>query len=167
MDIPYPVASDVPELGLLIDQKVELLAKKYFTPGSPSESALGLLLVVFYHQNPTKAKRKSSWFGHKDTNTPENVPFERWILHIECKLPANESDRTPGPIRPPDVSKQSFEENMIAIYDHVDTEKDHIPPITTLDVSPFAYEIEVGTTDHRLRSSDDETWGNYIKKMLD
>lgn len=165
-DIPYPIATDVPELEQLIDQKIDILTKKFFSLTHMTEPTSGKLQVVFYYQTP-KTKRKSSWFSHKDTQAPENIAWERWLINVECLL-SSQPDHKPSPGSPTDLSRHSFEQNMLQIMDYVGNQKDHIPPITTLDVSPFPYEIVVGSSEHsQAHSHDDETWGNYIKKMLD
>lgn len=68
-----------------------------------------------------------------------------------------------------DISIESFESNLLKIIDIVDTHKDHIPPITSLESSPFPYTIEVErrAPNRTYLTNDDESWGKYIKKMLD
>lgn len=78
-----------------------------------------------------------------------------------------------------ELSMKSFEECLLKIYDIVDREKDHIPPITTLDTAPFPYKIEIVLTENSSQQQQqqqeqqqqqggvDEGWGTYIKKILD
>lgn len=173
MGVPYPVASSLPDLDSLFDQKIDQLIKKNFgTADSLSEPKVGQLLVLF-HNNPSKIKKKLSWFGHlKDDALQETSVWESWRINVNCrpvlteKLLADASSRHDKGVQ---LLRQSFEETIMAIYENIDASKEHIPPITTLDVSPFPYEIEVDPKSPKKPPPppDDESWGNYIKKMLD
>lgn len=173
MGIPYPVANNLPDLDSLFDQKIDQLIKKDFgSADSLSQPKVGQLLVLF-HKNPSKIKKKSLWFGHvKDDIQQETTVWESWQINVNCRpVPPEKllADTSSMHDRGVQQSRKSFEENLMAIYEKIDSSKDHIPPITTLDVSPFPYEIEVDPKSSKKPPPppDDESWGNYIKKMLD
>lgn len=171
MDIAYPMAADMPDLDSLIDHKIDQLIKKDFTL---NKSSVGQIVVLFLHKSPSKTKKKSGWFGHvRDDESEEAAAWETWILNVNC-LPMS-TEVVFGDIslnsaeRLLQLSLLSFEDNLLQIMDLVDKHKDHIPPIMTLDVSPFPYKIEIdpGVETKQPPSPNDESWGRYIKKMLD
>ncbi|CAK9435744.1 uncharacterized protein LODBEIA_P04510 [Lodderomyces beijingensis] len=116
----------------------------------------------------------------------ENVRvWETWTLNIEC-LPieeriTNRRRETHGArgynhSHAVEVSMQNFEMNLLRIYDAVERERDHVPPITTLEVAPFAYRINILpspsspatlTPPPPPSAGEEEGWGTYIKKILD
>lgn len=172
MGIPYPVANNLPDIDSLFDQKIDQLIKKDFgSADSLSQPKVGQLLVLFH--KTSKIKKKSLWFGHvKDDLLQDPSVWELWRINVNCrpvppeKLPADTALMHDKGVQ---LSRQSFEETLMTIYEKIDSKKDHIPPITTLDVSPFPYEIEVDPKSPKKPPPppDDESWGNYIKKMLD
>jgi autophagy-related protein 101 len=116
------------------------------------------LIIQFLDKKSTK--KKTGWFGKVDSSEDLKV-WESWIIVVTC-LPVQESPDNH------DLSVQSFENNLHTIVDIVDTHKDHIPPITSLESSPFPYSIEIEPISLSYRTEgDNESWGKYIKKMLD
>lgn len=116
------------------------------------------LTIQFLDKKSTK--KKTGWFGKVDSLEDLKV-WESWIIVVTC-LPVQESSDNQ------DLSVQSFENNLHTIVDIVDTHKDHIPPITSLESSPFPYSIEIEPISLSYRTEgDNESWGKYIKKMLD
>lgn len=183
-DIPYPFASDQNDLDTLIDQKINELIKRDFE--NIDEVKLSSIMIQFYDPKTAKS-RKSSWFGQKD-NTEHLKSWESWIIKIKClpmnvtSLSSTTSDLTTAigtgtntitssetgindkKIQDQNIltSIESFEENLNDIIDIVDNNKDHIPPITSLDSSPFPYEIK-----NIIGYNTEESWGKYIKRILD
>ncbi|KAG7666132.1 uncharacterized protein J8A68_000389 [[Candida] subhashii] len=160
-------------------------------------------------------KKKSGWFGKSEpSDSGKSLKiWENWIINIKC-LPIEETstnNSTPsgtggGATAQSDKQAQdngrnsspytgniqtsiaSFEENINRVIDLVDSHKEHIPPITSLESSPFPYEIVVIQPPQRTDSRDishqthpspsgsgnskdenpnEESWGTYIKKILD
>lgn len=63
------------------------------------------------------------------------------------------------------ISIESFESNLNKINDIADRHKDHIPPITSLESAPFPYSIDLESkVDYNVA---DQSWGGYIRKILD
>lgn len=167
------MADNLPELDSLIDEKINLLIKQRFD----SRHKIGHIRVQFLEKDSTKAKKKSGWFGKTDSSEEVKI-WESWLINIDC-LPIEditESRQTQTRPNAIELSVQSFEHNLHRIIHLVDTHKDHIPPITSLESSPFPYNIEVqGNNLNAPYASDDttqgehdgESWGKYIKKMLD
>ncbi|KAK6459489.1 autophagy-related protein [Scheffersomyces xylosifermentans] len=70
------------------------------------------------------------------------------------------------------ISISSFEENLTRVIDIADSHKNHIPPIMTLESSPFPYVISLHLPEKVKEykgegNEEEESWGKYIKKMLD
>ncbi|QEL59674.1 hypothetical protein CJJ09_001756 [Candidozyma auris] len=151
MGVTYPVASNLPDVDSLFDQKIDQLIKKDFgSADSLRQPKVGQLLISF-HKNPSKIKKKSSWFGHlKDDVSQETTVWESWRINVNCR-----------PVPP-----ESLSADTSSVHDRGQRS---YSPITTLDVSPFPYEIEIDPKSPKKPPPppDDESWGNYIKKMLD
>ncbi|EGW32264.1 uncharacterized protein SPAPADRAFT_138327 [Spathaspora passalidarum NRRL Y-27907] len=191
LNITYPIAVNLPDLDSLIDERINQLVKSNFDRRLPSK---GVVNIQFLDKDG-HIKKKTGWFGGKvDTQTSDNLKaWESWIINVEC-LPIDErptETSSPQTDQPPAThprdnnystnmvkSIKSFELNLIKIIDSVDRHKQHIPPITTLESSPFPYKISVleaetvTATGSEASSSSvrteqiDESWGDYIKKML-
>lgn len=143
MDVAYPVAANMPDLDTLIDQRIDELIKREFAAVRAAKRAL--LSVSFFD---SATKKKLGWFGLGD----DKRRWETWSIAVTC-LPVG-AEQLPA-------SLKLFEEAVARVWDLVDKHKEHIPPIVTLDTAPFPYVISLGAEPH------DETWGRYIKKMLD
>lgn len=168
----------------MIDEKVDQLLRKYFHPSASSEqqqqevSPYGLVSsnpgiyedrnvkwghvkIRFFDKQVTKSKKKTGWFGQgKNDDTEDTKLWETWIINIKC-LPLDNQFESPMK-----VSAHSFEETLLKIITIADTNKEHIPPITSLDTSPFPYTIDV-EQELEAANDDDASWGTYIKKILD
>ncbi|XBA47259.1 hypothetical protein SBP28_001726 [Candidozyma auris] len=86
MGVTYPVASNLPDVDSLFDQKIDQLIKKDFgSADSLRQPKVGQLLISF-HKNPSKIKKKSSWFGHlKDDVSQETTVWESWRINVNCR----------------------------------------------------------------------------------
>jgi hypothetical protein len=136
------MTSNLPDLDAMIDEKIDLLLRLM----EKHDVRSGQISISFHE----KAKKKSGWFGKEN----ERV-WEHWRIKVTCLPVRSTTNLIPY--------EQNFEDNIAKIVNIVDTHKDHIPAITSLESSPFPYTIDVGDRDER---SDDESWGNYIKKIL-
>lgn len=193
LDIPYPMADNMTDLDTLIDERINQLIKKVFqeptvashvSSSSDDRIKTGQVMIQFYNVMK-KLKKKSGWFGLAKEEDEEQKIWESWIVNVKC-IPideksggaggngplqlANKDSDTSSRSSAIDVSITSFEENLHTIIDIADTHKDHIPPITSLESSPFPYSIDVGKTISRgvhYTTTEEESWGKYIKKMLD
>lgn len=148
-------------MDTLIDEKIDDLITHQFNYNSTHNFPQGKIaqIMVDFHENATKSKKKSTWFGGKDPPDHDLKLWESWLIHIKC-LPVDSNTNSMA------LSVESFESNLHKIVDLVDSHKNHIPPITSLETSPFPYSI---TVDKQVDTSyeTDESWGKYIKKMLD
>lgn len=168
MDVPYPMALGLPDLDSLIDHRIDQLIRKDFSSSSTSGPSAGQLAIVFLDKDGKK--KKLGWFGSKDDD-PHASKWESWFINVNC-LPLSSANAVSGDDnlnkaeRLLQLSIASFEENLLEIMTLVDKSKDHIPPIMTLDVSPFPYEIVVDPKG-QPPAADDETWSQYIKKIMD
>lgn len=176
MDVAYPMAANLADLDSLIDVRIEELIKKDFGAGASSTlPRVGQLVIQFLDSNATKAKKKSGWFGHVTEDETRPRVWETWVVNVNC-LPLGASDQVvPGDqtVNPAErvlqLSLLSFESALNEVTDLVDSHKAHIPPIMTLDVLPFPYEIKIDPRAEvgRPPPADDESWGHYIKKIID
>ncbi|ODV80208.1 uncharacterized protein CANTADRAFT_89783 [Suhomyces tanzawaensis NRRL Y-17324] len=174
LSVTYSMAENLPELDTLIDEKVNQLIKLQFDTSNQGVSH-GHVIVQFLDKKAGKSKR-TGWFGKSETSDDLKL-WESWIVSVEC-LPMATSDHggDGGPCLNPqdknrniEVSIQSFEENLHKIFTIVDSHKDHIPPITSLESLPFPYTIDVERNLSKLNyaTEGNDSWGGYIKKMLD
>lgn len=135
MGIPYPVANNLPDIDSLFDQKIDQLIKKDFgSADSLSQPKVGQLLVLFH--KTSKIKKKSLWFGHiRDDLLQDTSVWELWRINVNCrpvppeKLPADAALMHEKGVQ---LSRQSFEETLMTIYEKIDSKKDHIPLLQRL-----------------------------------
>lgn len=171
-EIPYPFASDLPELDSLIDEKINQLIHDKFNyfhrdmieQLNSDDVKYGQLSIQFFDNNP-QVKKKTGWFGQgKDHNAKV---WESWIIQVKC-IPMAHTESSANSINSDEnvlISIKSFEANLNKINDIADTHKDHIPPITSLESSPFPYSIDLESKlDYNV---EDQSWGGYIRKILD
>lgn len=137
----------MPDLDLLIDQKVQKLMGRF---DHTKPRSAGRIMVLFLDKLP-QLKKKSSWFGKGDSQDDAQV-WETWVINAVCF--------SHNVVHSPSV--QSFERCLYKILSLVDEHKDHIPLITSLDSAPFLYTIKVDTEE-----PSEDSWGKYIKKILD
>ncbi|EGV65071.1 hypothetical protein PSN45_004958 [Yamadazyma tenuis] len=179
LGVPYPVASDLPDLDSLVDEKIDQLIRMGFSFNntdliSPlnAEVKYGVVTVRFLDLPTTKSKKKTGWFGQGKSDDEVDLKlWESWIIQIKC-LPVLSESSSDKKLHQADhhldpnvaASVSSFEDNLLKIIDIADSHKDHIPPITSLESAPFPYVINVELLERK--PSEDESWGSYIKKIL-
>lgn len=179
LDVPYPLVSGMPQIDVAIDSKIDQFIKTTFSPALTAElPAVGQILINFSQKVPPKSKKRSGWFGYARDDSPNaSYCWESWVINVNC-LPFNYRDTPPmqsslGTMNNAErllrLSALSFEDTVNEILSLADTHKDHIPAILTIDVAPFPYEIVVDQTrtSKRPPAADDETWTQYIKKLMD
>ncbi len=179
LEVPYPRADNMPELDDLISERSGELARHL------GEAGEGQVMIQFY-DGLKKLKRKTGWFGAKLESETQRL-WELWVVNVRCPggatggagastaAPAAPTAATaataapPGPAVPAGLAalRASFRDNLATIVDIVDTHKDHIPPITLLESLPFPYSIAAGARIAGNYTTQEESWGKYIKKMLD
>lgn len=174
LGIPYPIADGLSDLDSLLDEKINEFVTNL---KSGLSETIPIILVQFFDKDPFKARKKSGWFGQSKSHEDLKL-WEQWSISVHCELdPGRHSGAKPlAMVEPEDlkVSTASFESNLNKIIEFADLNKHHIPPITSLDSCPFPYTIEVCpignmgtiTTDPQPQNTDD-TWGNYIKNILE
>ncbi len=168
MNVTYPLASNLPDLDSLIDEKINKLIHSLKEP--PNR---GKIEIQFLGKSNTSSgnknnnKKKSGWFSNSTYIEKEELKtWEVWRIEIEV-LPLDQTNKNIN------TSIRSFEGNMGKIYDIIDKYKEHIPPITSLDSAPFPYRILIpslsgSTSDKSTQTLEgEEGWGTYIKKILD
>ncbi|RCK64137.1 hypothetical protein Cantr_10554 [Candida viswanathii] len=159
MNVTYPLASNLPDLDSLIDEKINK-----FIHSLTESSNRGKIEVQFLSKSSNK--KKTGWFSNSTYIDKEELKvWEVWRIDIEV-LPLDQTNSNTQ------KSIRNFESNMGKVYDIIDKYKEHIPPITTLDSAPFPYKILIPdlnhTTDQATQTHEgEEGWGTYIKKILD
>lgn len=188
------MTTDLPDLDSLIDEKINQLIKKKFDnsslqtqdPDQTHNAKMGQVVIQFLDKEVTKSKKRTGWFGQGKTSDSEDLKlWESWKINVKClpltkgsgddKFAFGQTTRTNDKDKDAyeqsvALSVNSFENNMKKVIDIADSHKDHIPPITSLDSSPFPYTIDVerkAPDNMNYTVGDEESWGNYIKKMLD
>lgn len=171
------------EIKILEDDQSSLLlpnTKSNLNAEDSDTFKWGQIIIYFLDKSTAKIKKKTGWFGQgKSDNEGDLSPWESWTINIKC-LPLD-SDRNTSSTKDIsnvssmvglneskdnlELSTESFDENMQYIVYISDTHKDHIPPITSLESSPFPYSIEIKPDSSTTK--DDASWGQYIKKILD
>lgn len=145
------MANDTPEIDSQIDENIDTVIKRDF---EMNETKYSQITINFYDPKTTKSKKKG-WFGGKEEGEDVRL-WESWTIYIKC-LPISQEKLEKDPNI--SLSITSFETALLQIIDTADIHKDHIPPITSLESSPFPYKIDI--------TKGDDTWGSYIKKILD
>lgn len=142
LGVTYPCVENS-EVETLIEDKLIQLIKLERTTSS-KQIQVG---VQFFEKRP----KKPSWFG----KTSEDVCWEQWVININIDQ---------------EISRKRIEnqvrEILLSIVGVVNTNKEHIPPITTTDATPFPYQIVVPSSDQSNNATTIEGWGSVIKKML-
>ncbi|KAM9931881.1 hypothetical protein OXX80_008474 [Metschnikowia pulcherrima] len=174
LEIPYPMVVGVPDIDSAIDERIDQLIKRDFSSATHNAEPSVGQIVVSFAQKATKSKKKSGWFGHVKEE-PASTVWETWTINVNC-LPLSYSEHQPSgltnAVNPAErllrLSALSFEATLNEILNLANTHKDHIPPIMTLDVCPFPYEITVDPQSAaNPPAADDETWAQYIKKLME
>ncbi|KAG5368519.1 hypothetical protein CJU90_0724 [Yarrowia sp. C11] len=162
LNITYPhpllgTAKENQELAQLLDENASLLSRSLENgeradlelPATPTElsrakqtevapvgSVPGVVLgetdmtVQFFE----KRTKKSTWFGKNDDKL-----WEQWrvsIRAVTCRSDV-ETEKMRG------LVQQQLQSILMAMAADVNGNKDHIPPITTVETSPFPYKVAV------------------------
>lgn len=143
MGITYPIATNVPAIDTQIDFKIDQLVKQLDRDRATSSQ----IKIIFQD----KSRKKTGWFSKED-----ELIWECWKINVNCQSIDKKNQLKI------DQYVQDFESNVFKIIDIIDTHKEHIPAITSLESSPFPFSIEISKPDKK----DDESWGDYIKKIL-
>lgn len=125
VDVTYPIATH-PETEDLVKQRAKELALRLRESSTNSQA----VQLQFF----SRRVKKSAWFAKT-----HNFCWETWEISLNIEG-----------TRPVDIAQQSLARShfskelqraLMEVVVAVDANKDHIPPITTTDVSPFLYEI--------------------------
>lgn len=167
------------DIDSTIDQKIDQLIKQDFSLAAHSgEASVGQIVVLFSQKHPAKSKKRSGWFGQVREEPSALVTcWESWTINVNClPLLYREHQQFSGPATTVNATEKllklsalSFEATLNEIMELANVHKDHIPPIVTLDVCPFPFEISVDpkSTANLPPAADDETWTQYIKKLME
>ncbi|GEQ71844.1 hypothetical protein JCM33374_g5530 [Metschnikowia sp. JCM 33374] len=173
------MVAGAPDIDSVLDQKIDQLIKQDFASAThSSEPAVGQIVLSFSQKVATKSKKRSGWFGHvKEDASPTTTCWESWIINVNClPLSYRGQQHLSGPASTVNsaekllrLSALSFETTVNEILALANTHKDHIPPIMTLDVCPFPFDITIDpqSTTTLPPAADDETWTQYIKKLME
>ncbi|KUJ19867.1 DUF1649-domain-containing protein [Mollisia scopiformis] len=137
LDLCLPFVEE-PELETMIDQRTAALVRQLDTSsdmGMRSTGVRGLMAVQFFEK-----KRRKAWF----TKGEEEICWEQWTLNITLATPRTESER--AKVRK--AMEAMLLKAAMRIVTTVNTHKDHIPPITTIDSNPFPYQIIINPKDN-------------------
>ncbi|KAF7907200.1 uncharacterized protein EAF01_004787 [Botrytis porri] len=132
LDMTLPYIENV-EIETLIDQRTAALVRQLDTTsetGARNTGVRGQMAVQFFEK-----KRRKAWF----TKGEEEVCWEQWTLDVTLATPRTESER--AKVR--NAMEAMLLKAAMKIVTTVNTEKDHIPPITTSEANPFPYQITI------------------------
>lgn len=179
LEVPYPMVTGAPDIDSKIDSKVDELIKLRFSlPSHSSEPSVGQIVVLFSQKVAAKSKKRSGWFGHVKEEPPASTAcWESWTINVNCLPLLYQEHQQPSSagntVNPGEtllrLSALSFESTVSEIMELADKHKDHIPPIMTLDVCPFPFDIATDPLSAAKLppAADDETWAQYIKKLME
>ncbi|RKU43559.1 hypothetical protein DL546_002731 [Coniochaeta pulveracea] len=143
LDISLPYIPDA-ELETMIDQRTQALVRQLDAErhqphaggggGGGGGSGRGQVTVQFYERRRRKA---TAWnmLGRGD----EEVCWERWTVKVTVAEPRTETER----LKVRQATKATLLRTVQKIVTYVNTHKDHIPPITTMESNPFPYQISI------------------------
>lgn len=107
----------------------------------------GQFTIKFYER---KKLKKPTWFG----KTEEEINWETWILNV--RVVQNNTNHQSTLL---ENTTNQFEKTVLEISETCDTNKNHIPVITSTELFPFPYTM---STSH----GNNDSWKAFIKKML-
>mmetsp|Transcript_16376 Transcript_16376/g.27042 ORF Transcript_16376/g.27042 Transcript_16376/m.27042 type:complete len:201 (+) Transcript_16376:139-741(+) len=143
-DITYITCGDA-NIDGAIDEKLNVFCAVL----ERSPSSRGQMCLSFYEKRTKKA-----WFSKHE----ERLYWEQWLITIMV-------NRTPPPggtharSQRQQILEQELRDRIAFILARVNEKRDHVPPVVTPDLMPFAYEISI--------PSSSESWGlDMFKRML-
>ena len=83
------MASDLPNLDSLIDEKINQLIKKKFDDNTiqnqEQKARMGQVIIKFLDKKVTKSKKKTGWFGQGKSSDSEDLKlWESWTINVKC-----------------------------------------------------------------------------------
>ncbi|KAI1772524.1 DUF1649-domain-containing protein [Hypoxylon cercidicola] len=147
LDITLPFVDDV-ELDTMIEKRAAELARELDAERTHSHSlpqtrgaggGRGNIQVQFFEKKRRKAWYMRAAYGSGD----EEVCWESWTVKVTVAEPRTDSDRA--------KVRKAMEQTLLTaamnIVTWANTNKEHIPPITTSEANPFPYQINVNQKD--------------------
>ncbi|KAK4214551.1 DUF1649 domain-containing protein [Rhypophila decipiens] len=138
IDLPY-VPQD--EIDTLIEQRVATFARQLETernqphahPGPPNNngSGRGQITVQFFEK-----RRRKAWYNMRGD---DEVCWESWNVKVTVAEPRTESER----VKVRQATESTLRKTVMKTLTLANTNKDHIPPITTAESNPFPYQINI------------------------
>lgn len=160
LGVTYPCVVNS-SLDSLIEEKTSEILRS-IRP-QQAETQIG---IQFFEKQPGSAKKKqtTSWFSTTSPQLQQDVCWEQWVIRLHLLDGKNDREH--------EINRKKTEKQLVdtlmAIVNTASTNKDHIPPITTTDSTPFPYKILLlGNGSSRNSTTEDETWGAVFKKMLE
>jgi len=137
LDITLPYVSDEDIEKLVEAKSTSLLraldiASTQQSPQYNSKPGRGALVVQFME----KKRRKAGWFGAKGE---EETPWENWIIDVTLTSARSEQEAAKNRR----AMEKSLQNAAMKVVTLVNTERNHVPPITTNETNPFPYQILV------------------------
>lgn len=139
-DVNYPKTEQLPELDELIDLTVREMTRK-------TEPRLGSTIFIKFYEKGLHDDKASGWLADRkmDASGQYLSNWETWKLYLRL-----DDEQT----RDPEYVKEKFQDNIMQVLEHIDTNKQHIPPITSLESSPFPYTISYKANQNSLDEED-------------
>lgn len=128
IDLSYIRCDDL-EINKLINSKIDDFLTYLPTKKDPSR---GDVLLSFFEK---KKKRGGGWFtGGAETH----ICWEQWSFTL-CLIGDGAAIASK---EHSEALSSSLRERILYIIEQVDRYKDHVPPVTTKELTPFPYEIQ-------------------------
>ncbi|KAJ5709184.1 Autophagy-related protein [Penicillium malachiteum] len=154
LDFTLPAINDA-DLETLIESRISTLVRNHLSSVAENENGKNgsgggvraRIAVEFYEK---KRRRSGHWFSGLAGKGEEEVCWEIWTLDVTIATPRTESERS----KVRKAMNNMLHKAALKILAIVNRDKDHIPPITTMDSNPFPYRIVVNPRT--------DSWGNRI-----
>ncbi|QPG72751.1 hypothetical protein FOA43_000052 [Brettanomyces nanus] len=172
LGVPYPT-TDLPELDRLIESKIECIMGELNKGEKEYNDQLlykCVIVVKFYEKAvmldnnsnglqdrqgsnnvSTSSASSSSILMPRRTKKYQNC-WEKWILKVTILNNHNTKMLETDTNSRLDFFKEDFEKNMFKLFDYVDKNRSHIPPIQSVDKAPFPYKILFALNTHEPKS---------------
>lgn len=176
LGVPYPVFS-CPDLASLIDSKASTIWEELSSQSDriSGHDADGddllfkcVIVIKFYKDSvsvdnsiqkqaqdylPSLSSRSNSRSESSSSVLPQRTRkyencWERCILKVTILNNKHHKVSKPDYNTQLDFYKENFLKNMFKIVEYVDKSKDHIPPIPSMDLSPFPYKVLFALNTH-------------------
>ncbi|TIB11845.1 hypothetical protein E3P92_02742 [Wallemia ichthyophaga] len=126
---------DVVVAGIDSGMIEEMVVKKVRELSATSGDRGVLALVLSENQS----RKVNHWFGFGEQHHTQQIPWECWILQFNILTSKTENHKQIIYHN----TQNDLNKALNQIIQFTDTNKDHIPPITTADLAPFPFHVLV------------------------